>query len=526
MPPLQRRAATHDGGTGRPHLTRALALWLFAVAMTTLVLARYREDLHEVFKSLAYLLLVLGASARNGRLVGLTLAVVSFFAFTFFLLPPYYTLSLEEPVNWWILGAFLATGVVAAELFHRAQHAVVIAEQRAREIDRLAALSAESISVAGADDAVAAILRVIHSELPIGSARVFVLDPDGQPRVVARAPDSAGVSLDPELVRYAIDEGRTVMVERQGTSSVSPAGAELLTLLQARETHTVMLLPLRVRERTLGVLELADPAGLALDRAQTVFADALTYYVALAVERVRLEAEAESVAALREADRLKDALLASVSHDLRTPLTSIRAAAAEMRAQGSEQGAIIEEEAERLDRFVTDLLDMSRIRAGALPVAPEITAADDLIGAALLEVRGLRGADQIDVRLPPGEVAPAGRFDLVLALRALVNLLDNALGHTPAGERVTLELLLTPDRLVLEVRDRGPGVPPEERERIFEPFYRGKSGGRRRRGAGLGLAIARSLAEAQGGDLGHRPGAEGGSVFSLRLPRWDPPVSS
>jgi len=287
-----------------------------------------------------------------------------------------------------------------------------------------------------------------------------------------------------------------------------------------------MLLPLKVRDRTLGVLELADPGGLVLDRAQAAFADTLTYYVALAVERVRLEAEAESVVALREADRLKDALLASVSHDLRTPLTSIRATAAEMRAQGSEQGAIIEEEAERLNRFVTDLLDLSRIRAGALPVAPEINAADDLIGAALLEVRGLPGGDQIDVHLPPGEVAPAGKFDFVLALRALVNLLDNALGHTPAGANVTLELLLTPDRLLLEVRDRGPGVPPEDRERIFEPFFRGRANDRPRRGAGLGLAIARSLAQAQGGGLTYRSRTDGGSVFSLSLPRWEAPRSS
>jgi two-component system sensor histidine kinase KdpD len=223
---------------------------------------------------------------------------------------------------------------------------------------------------------------------------------------------------------------------------------------------------------------------------------------------------------------LKDALLASVSHDLRTPLTSIRATAAEMRAQGSEQAAIIEEEAERLNRFVTDLLDLSRIRAGALPVTPEINAADDLIGAALLEVRGLPGADQIDVRLPPGEVAAAGRFDFVLALRSLVNLLENALGHTPTGQRVTLELLLTADQLLLEVADRGPGVPSDERERIFEPFYRGKGDARSRRGAGLGLAIARSLAQAQGGGLTHRPGVAGGSVFALSLPRWEAPESS
>jgi len=245
-----------------------------------------------------------------------------------------------------------------------------------------------------------------------------------------------------------------------------------------------------------------------------------------AVEIERLAREAEHVEALREADRLKDALLASVSHDLRTPLTSIRAAAAEMRAQGSEEAAIIEEEAERLNRFVTDLLDLSKIRAGALPVSPEINAADDLIGAALLEVRGLPGADRIQVRLPAGEIAPAGMFDFVHALRALVNLLDNALRYTPQEEHVELALVLTRERLAFEVHDRGPGVPDEEADRIFEPFFRGAGGLSRGRGTGLGLAIARSLAEAQGGTISYAPRPGGGSIFTLHLPRRDPPPIS
>ena len=356
------------------HRALEIALWLVGALLVTLAMWPFREQLNEAHIALVYLLVVLGGSARGGRAVGFALAITSFVLFNFFLLPPYHTLSIAEPLDWLILVAFLLTGGVAAELLHRAQQAAELADRRALEIERL---------------------------------------------------------------------GR----------------------------------------------------------------------------------EAEHVEALREADRLKDALLASVSHDLRTPLTSIRAAAAEMRAQGSEQAAIIEEEAERLNRFVTDLLDLSRIRAGALPVTPEINAADDLIGAALLEVRGLPGGERVDVRLPPGEAAPAGTFDFVLALRALVNLLDNALRYAPAGDRVALELLLTPGQLVLEVRDRGAGVAPADRERIFEPFYRGKEDGRPQRGTGLGLAIARSLAQAQGGDVAYRPGTAGGSVFTLSLPRWEPPTS-
>ena len=192
--------------------------------------------------------------------------------------------------------------------------------------------------------------------------------------------------------------------------------------------------------------------------------------VALAEERAReverLGDEARHVEALREADRLKDAMLANVSHDLRTPLTSIRAAAAELRADGQEGAAIIEEEAERLNRLVTDLLDLSRIRAGALPTEPALTAAEDLIGAALDQVRALPGASRIRVALPPGDALPVGRFDFVQALRALVNLLENGLHHWPGDQPVELELTRRSGFLYFDVKDRGPGIQAADRERL------------------------------------------------------------
>lgn len=322
--------------------------------------------------ALAYLLVVLGASAREGRVVGLVTSVVCFLLFNVFLLAPLYTLDIESPVEWWILVAFLVTGTAGAELMHRQQKAVALAEQRAVEVARLA-----------------------------------------------------------EKARH--------------------------------------------------------------------------------------------VEALREANRLKDALLASVSHDLRTPLTSIRATASELREAGHESAAIIEEEAERLNRFVTDLLDLSRIRGGALPVEPELNAAEDLVGTALERVRGLPGADGIRVLLPRGASVPLGRFDFVQSLRALVNLLENALRHSPAG--VPVELVVTRDEEALrfEVRDRGRGVECDDLERLFEPFHRGQRA--EPGGTGLGLAIARGAARAQGGDVEYRAREGGGSVFALRLPAADLPES-
>ncbi|MEA2693920.1 MAG: hypothetical protein QOJ16_3307 [Acidobacteriota bacterium] len=238
----------------------------------------------------------------------------------------------------------------------------------------------------------------------------------------------------------------------------------------------------------------------------------------LAAERVRLIAEAEHAEALRQADRLKDALLASVSHDLRTPLTTIKALAHDIARGGDERAAVIEQQADRLNHMVADLLDMSRLNAGGLTMEPEINAAEDLVGAAIQQVSGALHGRELRTDLAWSEPVLVGRFDFVHSLRILVNLIENALKYSPAETPVDIGVARQAEWLALSVADRGPGVAPSERERIFAPFYRPAGVSPDVGGAGLGLAIARRLAEAQGGTLvyAERPG--GGSVFTLRLP--------
>lgn len=515
-------SATERGAKG-PHSAGpgALTLWVAAVAACTLVLWTIRDAAHEAHMALAYLLIVLGGSARNGRWVGLALAVSSFLAFNFFLLSPYYTLAIDDPVDWWVLVSFLVTGLVAAQLFHRTQRALETAERRAWEVERLAALGAESLSVPRALDAVTAITRVIRNELPVRSAEVLMFEHDADDGLVIGR--SLGSEVEASEAQRAVvpdsaRSGRIVLLEADGTEHVAPEGADLASQVTGDTRRVAVLVPLRVRDRNLGILRLDHPDGVHLDRARAIFADTLAYYAALAVERVRLAAQAEHVEALREADRLKDALLASVSHDLRTPLTTIRALASDLRSTGDERSALIEEEAERLNRFVTDLLDLSRIRTGALPLEPQVIAAEDLVGAMLQRFGGVAGSDRIEVRLPAGPMLAVGRFDFVHALRALGNLVENALHHSPEGSSVVVDVSEEDQELCFSVLDRGPGVPEADRDRIFEPFVRitnpdGRSG------TGLGLAIARSVAEAQGGSVLYQPRAGGGSVFELRLPR-------
>lgn len=344
-------------GARRRPAWQALLVWLSVAAAVTALLWFFRGALDKTHIALGFLLVILGGSTREGRVVGLALSVVCFLSFNFFLLPPFYTLGIQEPLDWWVLIAFLITGLVAAQMFYSGQRAAALSER---------------------------------------------------------------------------------------------------------------------------------------------------------------------VEALKETDRLKDALLASVSHDLRTPLTSIRATAAELRETGDERAAIIEEEADRLNRMVTDLLDLSRIRAGAVPIELEINAAEDLVGAALARLRGMDGEARIQVRLPPDGTLLLGRFDFVQALRALVNLLENALRHSPPHQPVEVEVLRDGADLIFKVLDRGPGIPETSTERIFEPFFRPEEReGPTPGGVGLGLAITKRAAELQGGTVTYSPRPGGGSLFELRLPAAD-----
>ena len=241
----------------------------------------------------------------------------------------------------------------------------------------------------------------------------------------------------------------------------------------------------------------------------------------LAAEAERLAAEAERVEALREADRLKDALLASVSHDLRTPLTTIKAMAHELGSLGDERSEIIEQEADRLNRFVADLLDLSRLKAGALPLHVELNAADDLLGALVQRVEGSLGRKPLVVTLPPGDALLFGRFDFVQALRALANLVENARKYDPSDAPIEITAERVGAELAIRVADRGPGVAAADISRLFEAFQRPNGTPPDVGSAGLGLSIAKNVAEAQGGRLVYAAREGGGSVFTLFLPAVD-----
>jgi two-component system, OmpR family, sensor histidine kinase KdpD len=211
-------------------------------------------------------------------------------------------------------------------------------------------------------------------------------------------------------------------------------------------------------------------------------------------------------------------VLASVSHDLRTPLTTIKALAQSEAMQGNRSAAAIEEQADRLTRLVSDLLDLSRLKGGGFAVVTELNTAEDLIGAAVRQTRGLLTDGRLKTHVDLESPALVGHFDFAQSLRVLCNLLENAARYSPPSQPIELSAHREGDVLEFTVADRGPGVRADDVPRIFEPFYRASGSVPDAGRAGLGLSIARTLAEIQGGGVAYRARPGGGSEFTLRLP--------
>lgn len=528
---------------------RQWILWVawFAVLVALaalMVLVRARLDKAHV--ALVFLLVVLGGSAAGGRALGLSLAVAAFLSFNFFFLRPYFTLAIADPLDWLVLIAFLITSSVAAQLLYRATSTTEAALQRAAEVDRLATLGAETLNVPRPQDALRAILDVIRTTLGVTGCDVFVQAPAGGFVLAARsaadsrspdgsapnvawstrdtgtrsappvwAPDETGAA---GLVSWIFAHGRGAVELADGAVRIVDDPAQEAARSDRADEVRSLAIPLAVRGETVGVLRVHASRDLVLTYEQARFLDALGYYAALGVERGRLVADAERAEAERRLEALRSALLTALSHDLRTPLTTIKAIAHEIVEGGPpDRARVIEDESDRLDSLVGDLLDLSRIQSGAVQPSLEVNTVDDLIGAALRRAEALLRTRQVDVDMP-GDDLLTGRFDLTNALRALVNLIENACRYSPATSPITIRARREDRTLRISVLDRGPGVPPEERERIFVPFYRPRGTPPDVRGTGLGLSIARGLAVAQGGAVEFEPREGGGSCFSLLLP--------
>lgn len=432
-----------------------------AVALVTGAVFALRPVAPVLSLGVLYVFAVLPIAIVWGLPWAIGVSIASMLAFNFFFLPPQHTFALRDSENWVALAVYLFTAVVVSELAARARRRADDAEQQQREASLLAEIASHLLEGSNLDDQLDWIGSRVAQILGVGSAR--------------------------------IELGRS----RQPQEGMSPY-------------------PLAVGPTTVGTVYADEHAEADLE-VRRRFLPALASLLAVANERERLTREALEAEALRRSDAVKTAILRAVSHDLRSPLTAIATAVGALRnttlrlnpADREELLETIDLEQARLNRLVANLLEMSRLEAGAAAPAVELWTVDELIRQAVADVAAngrvlVRGADTQLVRVDAAQIE-----------RVLANLLENALKFSPAGSPVQVRVTATRAEVIVRVVDQGPGIPEPELERVFEPFYRREGG---RVGAGLGLAIARGFAQANGARLWAESRPDQGATFALALP--------
>ena len=457
-----------------------------------------------------FLVPVLISAVFFGRRTAFVTALLSVMAYNFFFLPPLYSFTISDPNNWLSFGVLLFVAVIAGNLAARVRAQADLAAARATVMTELFRFTGKLAGIARLDDILWAASFQIASML---KTNVVIL----LPNPVSKSPEvRGGFPPDDEL------DAQDLAAAAWCWSHAQPAGRHAETLPGAKR----LFLPMRTGEGIVAVAGLQRPDDRSMftpDERRLL--DALLDQTALAIERSTLVARADEAKVLAEADKLRIAMLTSLSHDLRTPLASILGAATSLIAgralydskQIDELLATIREEAERLDRFVGNLLDMSRLEAGVLGAKPESVDVADLVETATKRLARRLSGHRLELDLPPD--LPQVSADSLLLEQAIFNLLDNAVKYAPLGTVVRIQARRAPLQVVLTVQDEGPGIPPEALAHIFDKFYRAKAADRRVAGTGLGLAVARGFVEAFGGHLGAANRADrSGAVMTITLP--------
>nr|WP_283949470.1 sensor histidine kinase KdpD [Limobrevibacterium gyesilva] len=473
--------------------------------------------------SLVFLTAVLAAAALWGLWPSLYACLASVLAYNFFFLPPLYTFSIADPENVVALFFFVVAAMIASNLAAGVRAQAVAAGQRARTTNELYQFSRKLAGIGSLDDLLWATAYQFAAMLKV---RVVLLLPESDSHgetVSVRAgypPEDALDEADLAAAKWCWQHNR-------------PAGRGADTLPGARR----LFLPLRTGRGPVGVVGIDSDQAPGSTRPiltpdQQRLLDALSDQAAVSIERINLAEDVDRARLLAETERLRSALLTSLSHDLRTPLASILGAASSLdsyhalldEAARRDLLRTVQDEAERLNRFVANLLDMTRLESGAIELHQDMADLGEVIGSAIARASKVLEGHRVDMQLAPD--LPLLRLDVVLLEQVLFNLLDNAGKYAPPGSTVTLRAWhdAPPSGrghgvVKLQVIDEGPGIPPDALERVFDKFFRVHGTDRQRPGTGLGLAVCRGFVEAMGGTViaanrQDRPGA----VFTVTLP--------
>ena len=470
-----------------PYISRAARL-IAAPAIVALIIAFYSRwfSVNNTTVALTLLLAILGISTWWGLLEATIASVIAVLGFNYYFLPPVGTLAVQDPQNWVALIAFLVTAVTASQLSVRAKRRTQEAIDRRREVEGLYALS--------------------QTLLLSGSARTASQD------LVSRVVKILGVSTAAFHTRSG-DETFRWGPENPLISDDQLQADREEPLIDAPKGFAII--PVRLGGQALGNLGLAGPLP-----SEAVL-NAVAYLVAIGIERARALEEASHAEAERKSEVLKSALLDALAHDFRTPLTSVKAAVTSLLGrdrpdEDRELLTIINEEADRLNRLVAEVLEMVRIEAGKLHLEKHPHDVAEIVHSALAELEPALHDRPVEVRLQDG--LPQADVDFDFVLQVLKQLLDNALKYSPPRSPLTVSARAGEGRIVISVADRGSGIPEAEQMRVFDKFFRAREHRFRVPGTGMGLAIAKGIVEAHGGKiwLTSEPGQ--GSVFSFSLP--------
>ncbi len=462
-----------------------------------------RSHLNVATTALVLVVPVVAGVVVGGFVGGLTAVTAGFLVYDVVFIPPYYTLNVGAAQNWTALGVYAVVMVLVAQVVDRLGSARREAQRRAEEARRLFELSELLVADQATVEQFETIVTTVRQAFDLRSAALLVPE-DERLQVVASTGEPI---LDEELRRLNPDSRLPV---------------SMATALGAGDQLQAMALS--VSGRPVGLLAVR---GRPLARADRELLGTFVNHLALALERTQLREQAVKAELLEEVDRLRRSLVSAVSHDLRTPLATIKLSASNLidpdvsfSAEDSrELLGLIDLQADRLDRLVANLLDMTRIQAGALDLRRDFVPVGELVSEALATLGPSVGPSRIRWMAPTG--LPPVDVDHVLICQVLANLIENAARHGPDDADITVTAASDGNGHVrVSVADRGPGVPVEERSSIFQLYNRREAGGR----AGLGLAIAKAFVEAHGETIWVEAGAESGARFVFSLPASSTPA--
>jgi two-component system sensor histidine kinase KdpD len=505
---LIQKKTVRPAAAGEPISTRPYLYALLAVAASVGISEVLWPWIGLPNTDLVFLTVIVGIAVRFGLWPSLFASAVSALCYNFFFTEPYHTFNISDPRNVVAVLFFTVVAVIVSNVAARARTLAVAAMGRARTTESLYTFSRKLSGVGTLDDVLWATAYQVALMLKV---RVVLLLPEEDTIAVKAGypPEDILDEADIAAAKWAWDHNRA-------------AGRGADTLPGAKR----LFLPMRTGRGAIGVVGLdSDKPGPLLTPDQRRLLDALVDQAALAIERVHLVDDLDQAERRVEADRLRSALLTSISHDLKTPLAAILGAAGTLKQFSKElndQGkvdliATIVEESERLNRFIANLLDMTRLESGAIKPKTGRYDIGEVVGSALERASKVLARHQVEVDVAAD--LPMLDLDPVLFEQVLFNLLDNAAKYAPPGTMVLIQGWQEDDTVKLQIADQGSGIPPDEIGRVFEKFHRVEKADRVQAGTGLGLAISRGFVEAMGGTIvaGNRTDRPG-AVFTITLP--------